>query len=119
MRRSLGPRLPFLLGIYERLAATCAGVKELKVRKRRADLPGDLTFDQVNHAANGLNSNPRLLEILLVLLRDPPHREVHDRGSTFDEEVLDAHVSELLFDLRAKLFFRWLLWGRSFHSASL
>ena len=78
-------------------------VQHLDLGQRAANLLGRLAIQQADNRPNRLDPHPRLLEVALVLLGDPPGSEVEHADNALQQQVLDADRAELLLDPRAEL----------------
>ena len=101
-RRPRGRRRLSLPGLRRALARLLR-VQHLDLGQRAANLLGRLAIQQADDRPNRLDPHPRLLEVALVLLGDPPGREVEHADDALQQQVLDADRAELLLDPRAEL----------------
>ena len=67
------------------------------------DLLGWLRVEQVDQRPDRLDPDPRLLEVLLVLLRDPPRGEVDQADDALEQDVLDPELAQLVLEPRPQL----------------
>ena len=95
-------------------------VQHLDLREGASHLLRRLVVEQADDGAHRLDPHPGLLQVALVLLRDPAGGEVDHADHALEQQVLDPDLAQLLLDLLPKLLLArlWAALGRSWRLAS-
>ncbi len=105
-------------------ALACARRAPGPARAPRGPAPRGSGSSRSSNRPDRLDPDPALLEVALVLLRDPARGEVEDADDALEQQVLDAHLAQLLLEpllqlLLARRRLALLHWTESIPSAAI
>jgi hypothetical protein len=87
-------------------------IEHLDLRQGALHLFRRLWIQEADQGPHGLDADPPLLEIALVLLSDSPGRQVQDADHALEQQVLHSDLAQLLLEPLPHLLLRRLLTSR-------
>ena len=87
------------------------GVEHLELGDRLSKLGLCVRLHQVDQGAAGIDPDLGLLQIALVVLRDPARGQVEDADDALQDDVLDPDLADLLLELSPHLLLARLALG--------